>query len=371
MSKILKKYTSWWNDKILTKVTKKCRMIGEGFVHMFCKSKRLDKRHKDKTGSTFSSNTLKWVTRRNQMKKFISQNCGRFAVTLVTLFLSLFIAACGGGGGGGSAVSTTPPVITSPVVLTASLAVGPSIVITASGKISSVGTPVVTLATTGAVVPVNMTLAPDGLSITLTSSSGSWPAGDLVVTVTAQPASGGASVTLGPVRLTGTAVTCTSPAMANSLGACVNPPAASGYSWNSVLKVWVADIGTTITSLNTLPDACLAVGDACWKASTANGTIKYISSNVVYSGRKVIFAGFIIGPNSFGAGNFNMKWVYADAEGETPAANKSPANGFSMDGFVNAKGSDIGVKYTMPSGNCGEFFFNGSGIATRFVSCPI
>ena len=180
-----------------------------------------------------------------------------------------------------------------------------------------------------------------------------------------------ARVIINSYSLVSVGAACPSPAVASSTGNCINPPAASGYSWNSVLKVWVADIGTTITSLNTLPDACLAVGDACWKASTANGTIKYISSNVVYSGRKVIFAGFIIGPNSFGAGNFNMKWVYADAEGETPAANKSPANGFSMDGFVNAKGSDIGVKYTMPSGNCGEFFFNGSGIATRFVSCPI
>ncbi len=212
-------------SKVLTKVVKRCRMTIEGFAHMFRISKQLDRGHKGKTGSTFSINAIKLATRSQKMKKFISQNRGRFAVTLVTLILSLFIAACGGGGGGGSAVSTTPPVTTSPVVLTAPSAVGPSIVITASGKIGSVGTPVVTSVTTGAAVPVNMQLAPDGLSITLWSSSGSWPEGDLMLTVTAQPASGGASVSLGPVRLIGTAaISCTLPTYVSPSGnACITP----------------------------------------------------------------------------------------------------------------------------------------------------
>jgi hypothetical protein len=167
---------------------------------------------------------------------------------------------------------------------------------------------------------------------------------------------------------------CTAPAMANSSGTCVSPPAGTGYTWNNVIKAWVADIGTLVVGLNTLPAECVTIGDACWKASTANGTIKYFGTNLAltgFSNRKVVFAGFIIGGSGFGSGNFNMIPIYLDSEAESPYINKMIVNASYTDGFVNARGSQDGVKFTLPLGICGEFFFNGNGIASHSASCPI
>ncbi len=71
-------------------------------------------------------------------------------------------------------------------------------------------------------------------------------------------------------------VVCTAPAMLTTANTCISPPAATGYTWNSVVKVWVADRGIYVTSINTLPATCLNIGDACYLAKAADGTIKFV-----------------------------------------------------------------------------------------------
>jgi hypothetical protein len=182
-----------------------------------------------------------------------------------------------------------------------------------------------------------------------------------------QPASDGQSC-VDPVVVT---PTCTAPAMLNSANTCISPPAVTGYTWNTANKVWVADIGVLGTGLNTLPAECVNFGDACWKASSANGTIKYFATNMVISGRNQIMAGYIIGGTGVGSGNFFIMPFYADADADTPVSNKAINATFEPTTMVTAKGSQDGVKFTIPGNLCGEIFHNGTGVTDRAVQCPI
>jgi len=165
--------------------------------------------------------------------------------------------------------------------------------------------------------------------------------------------------------------TCPAPAMTNSLGTCTSPPAASGYNWDNITKAWVADVGVLVVGLNTLPAECLTVGDACWKESTANGTIKYFASNTVINGRKNKWAGFFIGSSGVGSWALRMIPIFLDTEADTYITDKTIAAGFISSAIVDAKGSQDGVRVTSPRIGCGEFFFDGAGIGTRTISCPI
>lgn len=164
---------------------------------------------------------------------------------------------------------------------------------------------------------------------------------------------------------------CTAPAMQNSLGNCMSPPTTTGYTWNTVIKVWVADIGTLVVGLNVLPAECVTVGDACWKESSANGKIKYFATGMTVNGngRALVFGGFFIGGSGRLSGFFNLIPIYADTEADTPGLNKGLAPGALSVGFVSGKGSQVGVKFTMPTGECGEKFFDGNGITSRSNSC--
>ena len=170
---------------------------------------------------------------------------------------------------------------------------------------------------------------------------------------------------------TKTAPACTSPAMRNSVGTCVSPPAATGYTWNDVIKVWVADIDVLVTGLNMLPQACVTFGDACWKASTADGTIKYFATGMVINGRKQVMAGYRLYSSNAASVTFAMVPFYLDTEADTPVLNKSVSSAYTTDGFASGKGNQVGVKFITPTNICGEYYFTGSGIGTRLISCPI
>lgn len=178
-----------------------------------------------------------------------------------------------------------------------------------------------------------------------------------------------ARVIINNYTLQSVGVACPAPAMANASGTCINPPAATGYTWNSVIKVWVADIGTLVTGLNTLPAECATIGDTCWKTS---GKINYFATNMVINGRSLVMAGFLVGGSDpVVSGNFNMIPIYSDTEADSPVLGKTIANGSVSGGFVNAKGSQDGVKYTTPTNGCWEKFFTGVAITSRSISCPI
>lgn len=168
--------------------------------------------------------------------------------------------------------------------------------------------------------------------------------------------------------------TCTAPAMANSLGACVSPPAGTGYSWNSVIKAWVADIGTLVVGANTLPATCVTFGDACWTQSVANGTIKFANSNVrdtVNSARPVVFAFYRAGAGSAFPGVYMSTPMYADVAGEAALSNQNTANGGNGNVISNVKGSAGGVKQTISDGCWEKVWDAGGAWVNHSISCPI
>ena len=170
-----------------------------------------------------------------------------------------------------------------------------------------------------------------------------------------------------------TAITCTAPAMANSLGVCMSPPAASGYTWNTVLRAWVADIGTLVVGTNQLPAACVLVGDAFWNQSIANGTIKLVNTGMLITGvntRPLVFAYYQAGAGSAFPGSYMTTPVYADAVGDTPLSPNNTANGGVTEVLSSVKGSGFGLKETSPSG-CWEKVFANPFFSARSTQCPI
>ena len=184
--------------------------------------------------------------------------------------------------------------------------------------------------------------------------------------------------TLGkPLTVTSTfttmVVTCVAPAMANSLGVCMSPPAASGYTWNTVLRAWVADIGTLVVGTNQLPAACVLVGDACWNQSIANGTIKLVNTGMLITGvntRPLVFAYYQAGAGSAFPGSYMTTPVYADAIGDTPLSPNNTGNGGVTEVVSSAKGSASGLKFAAPSG-CWEKVVMFSFFKTNSFTCPI
>jgi len=172
---------------------------------------------------------------------------------------------------------------------------------------------------------------------------------------------------------TTSAVVCADPlARINSQGTCVSPPAATGYTWNDIIKAWVADIGVLVTGANTLPAACVTVGDACWLASVADGTIKFVNSGVVMTGlntRPINFAIYMT--NIGGVVGYNKMPMYADVIATSALANQAVNNSSSANISTDYKGSALGVKYTVPTQGCFERVFVGAGFGTNTTTCPI
>jgi len=355
------------------------------------------------------------------MSKIMSKNRGNFfAVSAIALATAAVIAGCGGGGGGGSVVVTPPTPVTFTETVSATCPNDAKVTGTATeatqaaaqskaldNALAQCSGPTLT-----SITPANgsTTADPDGIATTgivvSTSSALQIPnvtndlvlkAGTTVVPVKVSPVDPKVlRITptvkllygqlysyvfnlkdgLGkPLTVSGSFITsasgCNLPSQLNSLGVCMAPPAPTGYTWNVANKVWVADIGTLVTGLNTLPAECVTIGDACWKVSSANGTIKYFGTGLTVDGRKFIFAGYIIGGTLPGAGSFAMKTIYFDTEAATPGLSKEVNVAYNTSGIVNAKGSVDGVKYTTPTNGCWEFFYTGSGTNTRPATCPI
>ena len=168
-------------------------------------------------------------------------------------------------------------------------------------------------------------------------------------------------------------VVCTAPAMASAANTCVPPPAATGYTWNNNIKAWVANIGVLVSGANTLPATCLTIGDDCWKANVANGTVKFVNSGSVMTGlntRPIVFAFYVV-TNRFGNPSYNLLAIYGDSEAESAAASQNLDNGGVNSTISAIKGSTSGALMTGPVAGCAERTFTGSGFGNTVAACPI
>lgn len=308
------------------------------------------------------------------------KNRARALATLAVLSTALFLTACGGGGGGETVVTPTPtpvvPVVNPPVLSVAStspLPVASTIVVTSDKALEGV-TQVSLINQLNAAIPANAVLSADKKSIVITPIANFTYATTITVTVKAK-ANGVEGTVTATVITENAPVVCTPPSMANSVNVCMQPPAATGYTWNNTIKAWVANIGVLVTSLNELPLECKVIGDACWKGKTADGTIKYFETNLVmtgFSARKIVFAGLVVSKQSgFAAGNFNLIPIYVDTESDAPLLNNLVLNGSNTDGVVTLKGSQNGVKFTTPANGCWEKVWVGNGFSSATTTCPI
>jgi hypothetical protein len=336
----------------------------------------------------------------------------KWLAIVATLAGTLVLASCGGGGGGGGG-TPAPTSVTQTVTCpngtsksgtgtTTSTAIdaataqcaGPALVsISPTDGITSVAADTFT----GVEVTTDSTLD----SSTLTTTNVTLKAGPTAIagTVSAvgtkgfkfaptaklgngQAYSFSATVkdTLGkPLTVTSTfttmVVTCVAPAMLNGLGGCMAPPAVTGYTWNIVLRAWVADIGTLVVGTNQLPAGCVLVGDACWNQSIADGTIKLANSGLVLTGfntRPIVFAFYRAGTGTAFTGVYLTLPLYADAIGDTPQFVKNAAQDGVKEMATDVKGSSVGLKATFTSG-CWEKIFSqtSASFLTRSIACPI
>ncbi len=410
--------------KLLTKLHKR-RIISKDGVTLFSSIRKQFRIVQRALTGSVSSISLKFKLphgRKERIMKFMSKTRNRFAIASLLTGLTLTLIACGGGGGGTVTPTSVTKTITCPngtsksgtgatdqaaldaamgqcaaaIVLSVTpadkLTVSPpSVIATTTDSLldqTSVTAANVSLKAGTVTVPGTVAIDSSTKGFTFTPSakllfgqaysfaaslkdslgkafavSTTFTTSAVSCTTPQVPAPDGQSCV--------TPVACMPPSMLNSSYICMPPPAPTGYTWNVANKVWVADIGTLVTGLNTLPAECVTIGDACWKVSSANGTIKYFGTGLTVDGRKFIFAGYIIGGTLPGAGSFAMKTIYFDTEAATPGLSKGVNVAYNTSGIVNAKGSVDGVKYTTPTNGCWEFFYTGSGTNTRSATCPI
>lgn len=353
----------------------------------------------------------------------MSNNRGSKAATLAILATAFGLVACSGGGGSApstpASVTVTCPNGTTQTAATTELAntacplpallsVAPANLSITSSPDSLMGTGIV-VATDSVLDPASLTTANVTLKVgSLTTVAGTVTATDtkgfkfvptaklnygqaydFVATVkdmvgkilTVNSTFTTAYVTCIPPQVpnsTGTACVdpapaCIAPAMQNSVGACMSPPLAIGYTWNNIIKAWVADIGVLVTGANTLPAACVTVGDTCWLNSVADGTIKFANSNIVITGqntRPIVFAFYRPG-SGIGAGYYLTTPVYADVVGVSTLLNQNIENGGIFDAITEVKGSTLGLKQTSPGFGCWEKVFDTGAFVNHSISCPI
>ena len=171
--------------------------------------------------------------------------------------------------------------------------------------------------------------------------------------------------------------TCTGSAMANSLGSCISPPQATGFTFNTVIKAWVADVGVLVSGFRALPATCVTIGDQCWEESVANGLIQFANSGVVMTGqntRPIVFAFYTVN-GTFNGQNvlyYLTTPIFADVVGKSTGLNQNVENGgvSGVTGF-DVKGSINGLKLRASDG-CWEKVYNtGGGFINNPITCPI
>lgn len=321
--------------------------------------------------------------------KVINQNRGRFATALSVVALASLVA-CGGGGGGGTSAVTPPPIVcpaggtaannSACAAVTGTISIGDGVSVDdlfANGFATT---------TTGAtqvpnVVDVKLVIGATEVGATVPLTLSNFAPTSFLNKFAIKPAVGTYTYVanlidgLGrPFKIVKTFTTggtaCPAPAMANSLGTCMSPPVANAI-WNSVMKAWAYPAGVLVVSLNTLPAACVTVGDACWMAKIADGTIKLVSTNAVQTGyntRPIVFAVY----KTFD-GFFNEMPLYADVPALSPFAAQTVSNGGTSSNLTDVKGSDNGIKMTFPAFGCYERVHTGAGSwgNVKLDSCPI
>ena len=175
-----------------------------------------------------------------------------------------------------------------------------------------------------------------------------------------------------------TAAACSESSRLNAFGICIPPPATTGYTWNSGLGAWVANVGVKVIGTNELPAGCTFWADQCWKDSVANGTVKFIATHALMVGfndRPVVFAYYRLYSTIFKVNSWNHLATYAD-DGSLVGSNIFGGNVEEVD---FAQGSPKGVIFhSKPTGDCYEtawdstqksWSVNGGAAATP-TTCP-
>lgn len=301
----------------------------------------------------------------------------------------------GGGSGTDTVVITTPTVVVTPVIYIAatSCASGPALTSTVSQAaanalvpdscptVSTVGVGVSIgagnmLAITG--LPVGVTVSSSTVTMVsggstlifvngvLTSgtplSNATYTFSGAVIKLANAPAITIAGTTVSPV-IAAVPVVCVAPAMRNSLiNQCITAPAATGYTWNSVVAggVWVANRGVYVIGVNTLPATCLNIGDTCYLAKSADGTIKFVQGPT-----SVMFAVY-----QTADGYLNTKPLNNDGtlNNVGPLLISGGASGNSWD-YVTGTTNGIVQKVTSLA-TCSEYTF-GTLWSNSSVTCPV
>ena len=304
----------------------------------------------------------------------------RFCVAaLLIAATAIMLTACGGGGG-----TTTPPATGGTYTATSLCASGPALTSTVSqaaanalvpNSCPAVPTTGVTVNVVGGMLVVNG--LPPGVTVA-TSSFTAISGGSTVVFTNGALTSGtllsGATYTYSGAQVTFTnapnviiagtfvspvIVVCIAPAMLNTANACISAPAATGYTWNSAVKVWVADRGIYITSINTLPAACLNINDACYLAQAANGTIKFAQGPT-----NVMFA-------VYQTADGYLNTMPLNSDGTPNNVGTSLVSGGASGNFWDyVVGTVSGIIRKTSGGGCAEFTF-GTLWGASPVTCPV
>jgi len=366
----------------------------------------------------------RWST---MAKKIFRSFGGKIWTVFAVLLMDFFITACGGGGGG----TTTPPTTytsnitcpngsaktgTSTVSQSAALDVATAqcaapVLVSVTPSNSATGVAPDTFASL--VVATDSILDPSSL----TATNVTLKAGQTAVagTVSADGTKGfkftpsaklmyaqvynfvasvkdtlGKSLSVGST-FTMASVSCVSPLVPDSAGtscvppvctlpavwsgtACAVPPAqcTAPAVWTAGINACVTPIGTLVTGANFLPTECVTIGDSCWLASVANGTIKFVNSGAVQTGyntRPIVFA-FYKGKLSNGTIYYGVTPMFADSPAPSAFANQNVENGGNTDIVTEIKGSANGVNQNTSTG-CYKRVWNGAGFGNSGVSCPI
>lgn len=303
----------------------------------------------------------------------------RLTPVFVALATVLTLAACGGGGGSTPTPAVTPPVtfacwdgsvltgtaqptkVSCPVVPTTSITTN-----VAAGVLVFAGIP------TGAALTGSTLVSQNGNS-SITFTNGAITSGTMLFSTTYTFTGAKLTFSNAPdLTIAGSFVTgpdptaCTSPSMKNALGICISPPAATGYSWNSVLGggVWEANdelftngiltrAGTLVSGANQMSSGCQNIGDDVWLKDSASGKIKYIKSAVKGDAEQLSFAYYQSCSSlpGFQAGVYVIVPMYSNKVATSPSTSLNVSNGGLTTPIIEAKGTDTGVKVKIPSGS--------------------
>ena len=399
--KIIKKIIDKKLDKRIKSSILNMYLISSDFKKYFSRniSKNLVKKSRSLIMGVMSPKTLR--------SKFMKAKKDIFERTmwmwLSAALLIAFLTACGGGGGGAPAGPTPPTgggsgtdtvVVTTPTMTvtytaTTSCASGPNLTSTVSQAAADALVPssCPTVPTVGVAVSIAtdmlaITGLPGGVNVasstvtmvsgasTVVFVNGAITSGTLLSNAVYNYTGGQVAFVNAPmITIAGSvtspvippvAVVCTAPAMLSSANTCVSPPAASGYTWNAAVKVWVADRGIYVVDINTLPATCLNIGDACYLANAADGTIKFVQGPT-----SVMFAVY-----QTADGYLNRKPLNNDG---TPnnVGTSLLSGGSSGNLWDYVVGTEFGIiqKVTTPS-ECFEFTFT-TIWGNSAVTCPV